>query len=254
MIIYQAMAGRLYPKVVNTILHGLLEINMPAGEFHYPYELIDEKDYSNKNNILQMIPKSVKHPRYQGLLYGVFPTHHLNIRKGDFVFTVLNHPVDNIYELYTYWKFTRNSTGPRMPDKVKVAEDENPAKLYSAEKEAFCSSKDWELEDYIEKILNKETIYIEHKDVKYEFMSEMFYGYKTIDHFDFMGKFSDLPKTFNKLEKVLNCEFEIQDQPHTEDQNKINSYSGIHYKRKELEELLKDQIEIYENLDELFPE
>ena len=85
-------------------------------------------------------------------------------------------------------------------------------------------------------------------------MSEMFYGYKSIDHFDFMGKYSDIPKTLNRLEKVLNCEFEMQEHPHTKDQNKINSYSGIQYKRKELEELLKDQIEIYENLDELFPE
>jgi hypothetical protein len=260
MIIYQAMAGRLYPKVTYSILNSIPSI-MQVTEFHYPYQLIDSKFYTDADNIMEMIPRDLKHLRHDGFLYGVFPTCNLNKKNEDFLFTILNHPVDNIYELYTYWKFTRRGEGPRVTEKViwdsqskETTIEKGWRPLYTPERKVYRSSQDYSLEEYIEKILNYEIIILEYGNVQYEFMKEMFYGFENIKNFNFIGKYSDLNHSFKKLSKIFNCEIKNLPHPFSKNDSKTNAYIGDQYKRNELEELFKKEIEFYNNLNEIFPE
>jgi hypothetical protein len=239
-IIYQATQGRLYPKVVDAILNNI-PLDIKFTEFHY-HLLVEDNQYENSNNVLKMIPKDVKHSRYDGFLYGVFPSTQLNRRQNDFVFTIIGHPVKKIYDLYAYWIFTRKQFGPREVNYVTEAERKNPAKLWSAEAEVFKYGEDYSLEKYIDEVLEGKQFNIQYKDVKYQFISELFYGHTSYKDFDYVGSFDNLKLTFEKLSKVFK-----KDMPHPTD-NRAYSYSGELYRLKDLENMFKEEIKFYDHI------
>jgi hypothetical protein len=85
-------------------------------------------------------------------------------------------------------------------------------------------------------------------------MKEMFYGFENIKNFNFIGKYSDLNHSFKKLSKIFNCEIKNLPHPFSKNDSKTNAYIGDQYKRNQLEELFKKEIEFYNNLNELFPQ
>jgi len=235
MIIYQAQPARLYPNILRSILPN---INMQADEFHYPYQVKSFYKWFNKNNILTGIPKDCLHIRTDGFLYGVFASSHLNVQPSDFIFTVLNNPVDHIYETYAFFKFTRN---PITPNFSARSSNINIDRM-CAQAKVFQTFEDFSLEKYINLILEDHDFSFKYLDIDYLTAKEAIYGFSDFSHFSHVGKFSELEKTFKKLNEIFNVELSIPEDL------RVNSYIGDYYKRDLLEEKFKKEIEFYENL------
>lgn len=242
MTIYQAMAGRLYPKVLSSILEGIdlydpdIE-NKEIKEFHSPFILLNNFDsHEASSNILRMFPPSLKNERFEGLLYGVFSSINLNKKPEDFHFTILNHPIDQIYDLFAYWKFARTRDVSNLD---KTSEDLTLHERYTI---VFQENEDYSLEKFVDMVLTKEPMYLHYNGFKYEPIQELFYGYQNLKDFNYIGKYSEIKKTFKSLSEILDCYIK----PFYDDQ--LTSYKGNFYKRNLLEEMLKDQLEAYESL------
>jgi hypothetical protein len=241
MIIYQAMPSRLYPKTLCCISDAIALYNTgiekkQIKEFHYPYRLCNESDYENTNNILKMIPATLKHERFEGLLYGVFATSNLNKKQEDFHFTIINHPVDQIYELFAYWNYVKNLNISILDELSNQLSFEERASI------VFKKNKNLLLEEYIDMVLDNESIYFYYNEIKYQPMKELFHGHENIKDFNYIGKFSEIKKTFKSLSEVFDSDIKPFDGEHT------ISYRGNSYKRDLLEKMFKDQIEFYENI------
>jgi hypothetical protein len=245
MIIFQAIASRLFPLIIDSILP---KIDMRSDFFHYPYIVKKYRNWHDKNNLLMGIPEDCKHIRTDGFLYGVFTSSHLNLEKDDFVFTLLNHPVDQIYEVYSYLNFTQNECGPRDDEKMvnspHFSSDEYPYKYrYAAERKVFGSLPKISIELFVDSVLNNVDLSFNYFDINYQLIKENVYGFSNFDHFNYIGKYNNLKHAYERLNKIFNLQLIIP-----EDMRPF-SYEGEHYKRKELEEKFKDQIEFYNQLD-----
>jgi hypothetical protein len=242
MIIYQALAGRLYPKVLDEILNGIdsdgpENKNKNNKEFHSPLILLNNFDlYKTPSNILRMFPSSLKNDRFEGFLYGVFSSINLNKKSEDFHFTIINHPVDQIYELFAYWNFAKTR------DISKLDKTSQNLTLHERYSIVFQQNKSYSIEEYIDAILRREPIYLYYNGFKYEPMPELFYGHQNIKDFNYIGKYSEIKKTFKSLSNI----FDFYIKPFEDKQ--VVSYKGSFYKRNLLEKMLKDQLEVYENL------
>jgi hypothetical protein len=237
MIIFQAVASKLFPVIINSILD---KIEIRSDIFHYPYIVKKYRNWHDKNNILMGIPENCKHIRTDGFLYGVFTSSHLNLEKDDFVFTLLNHPIDQVYEVYSYLSFTQNECGPRTDE--RIIDHINHSK-YLAEREVFGLMPKISIELFVDAVLNDVDLSFNYFDIHYQLVRENIYGFSNLNHFNYIGKYSNLEHAYSKLSKIFNVELEVPKNVRT------LSYEGEHYKRKELEEKFKDQIEFYNRLD-----
>lgn len=231
MIIYQVTPCRLYPEILKNIL---ISTGIESMDFHYPFDLKDDENYNNKNNIMRSIPKNFKHLRFNGFLYGSFNSLHLNRENKDFVFTIVNNPIDHIYEIYAYWNF------------VKHIENRHPLSNIWQHKmgiELIKNNQFFSIEEYIDAILNQNLLSIKYKDVEYEITREIIFGYNP-SNFDYIGKLSSLDKAFLKLSEVFNSRISDLKKPYY-----INAYNGHYYRRKDLEDLLKPQLDFYNSLE-----
>jgi hypothetical protein len=250
MIIYQAMAGRLYPKIVGSIVEAVDSEysnvkNKQIKDFHHPIVLCNESDYVDVNNVLKMIPSTLKHERFEGMLHGVFSTSNLNKKEEDFHFTIINHPIDQIYELFARLNFLRNrnilypnfnSIDDYIIDPLNELDLDDKLSIL------FKSNKLYSLEEYIDMFLNQVPIYLYHNGIKYQPIRELFYGYENIQDFNYIGKFSEIKKTFKSLSEIFDSYIKPFDSEHA------ISYIGNFYKRDLLEKMFEDQIELYENI------
>ena len=235
MIIFQATPSRLFPPVFESILN---QIKIPWQDFHYPYLVKKYEDWLNPNNILTGIPEDCLHIRNDGFLYGVFASSHLNLQEGDFVFTLLNHPVDQVYECFTYLKFSQNQSGPRTDENL----EKNPQDRYFAEIEVFKTLEDATLEKFIDLVLQDFDFSFKYKDIDYMPIRENIYGFSDLSHFSHVGKYSDLETTFKKLSEVLGHELKAPEI------DKTLAFQGDFYRRADLEKKFKQQIDFYEKI------
>lgn len=233
------MAGRLYPKVISAVLEGidLYDSDIEIKEFHSPFILLNNFDlYERSNNILRMLPPSLKNDRFEGFLYGVFSSINLNKKSEDFHFTILNHPIDQIYDLFAFWNFIRTRDVSNLD---KTSKDLTLHERYSI---VFQENENYSLEKFVDMILTKEPMHLYYNGFKYEPIPELFYGYQNLKDFNYIGKYSEIKKTFKSLSEILDYYIEpfYDEQP--------TSYRGNFYKRNLLEEMFKDQLEAYESL------
>ena len=235
MIIFQATPSRLFPPVLQSILS---QINMTYNDFHYPYLVKKYENWLNVNNILTGIPKECKHIRTDGFLYGVFSSCHLNLEKDDFIFTLLNHPIDQVYECFTYLKFTQDQSGPRAQESL----EKNPKERYLAEIEVFKTLEDATLERFVDLVLEDFDFSFEYKDIEYLPIRENIYGFSDFSHFSHVGKYSELDKTFEKLSEAIGYEMK----PPIFD--KSLSFQGDFYRKDDLIKKFKNQIDFYEKI------
>lgn len=245
MIIFQAIASKLFPLIVDSIIS---KIDMRSDFFHYPYIVKKYRNWYDKNNLLMGIPEDCKHIRTNGFLYGVFTSSHLNLEKDDFVFTLLNHPVDQIYEVYSYLSFTQNESGPRTHEKLTdsphFSNDEYPYQhRYAAERKVLGSMPKISLELFVDAVLNNVDLSFDYFDISYQLIKENVYGFSNLDHFNYIGKYSNLEHAYDKLNQVFNVQLEAP-----KDVRPL-AFEGEQYKRDLLEEKFKDQIEFYNQLD-----
>lgn len=248
MIIYRATPFRSYPVLINSILKST---NIKNQEFWSILKPENNVDY-NKKLIEEVVPSNVKHHRFNGFLYGAFDSQHLNTKENDFIFSIINHPVDNIYELYArrsrlileYNNYYKNyMINQNYIPNDWTCKDSFGEKTIKMAKENKILSE----EEFIDLFLEEKTINIYCDSIKYKIIDEIIFGYNP-KKLNYVGKLSNLNKCYKKINKIFNTNINFPQEI------KIKSYIGNYYRRKDLEKLFKDQVEIYENLDELFPE
>lgn len=230
MIIFQAHPSRLYPKVLLNILNNT---NFNNEEFHYPFLVKRKLDIINSNNILNGITRFDKHERSSDFLYGVFSSCHLNLHNEDFVFTVLNNPVDQIYEAFAYYSFCRNNINKLNSNAIQQAKVINEIPSISLEK-------------FIDLVLDDSEFTFNYKGVNYYPIKEAIYGFDNFDHFNYIGKYSYI----NHLFHILNIKFNLNI-PFIK-QEKLYSFVGEKYKWNLLNKKFKKQIDFYKKLNNIY--
>jgi hypothetical protein len=223
MLIYQAAPGRLYPSIINKITNKRKD----ALQFHYPFLLKNENDWLTKNNILFAIPETAKHIRTDKFLYGVFGNSHLNLQQDDFVFTIINHPVDQVYECFSYLK--------NVSKNIKTI-------LQANQVEVLKQFTDVTIEEFVDLVLEDSEFYFEYLNIWYKPCKDAIYTFESFQHFNYVGKYNNLKNVFERLSEIFN---EKIDEP--EDKKDL-SYDGNHYRRSDLETKFKDKIDCYNSI------
>lgn len=235
MLIFQATAARLFPDVT----YRILETKIDSIEFHYPFILNNEKDWLTQNNILHAIPQRAKHIRSEKFLYGVFSSIHLNLHKNDFVFTIMNDPVDQVYECFAYLKYVIQKEDKKKDDN-RTLTCSNQAK--KAQSEALSQFNFASIENFVDKVLDDFDFSFEYLGVSYKSIRENIYSFDNFSHLNYIGKYNNLDKTFEKLSEIFNKKILPP-----EDKKSL-SYKGEFYRRKDLEKKFKDKIDFYNSI------
>lgn len=237
MIIFQALPSRLFPIIINAILPHIQD--KKVLKFNYPYFVKKYEDWLSEENILRGLPSECKHERFDGFMYGVFSSSHLNIKQEeDFICTLLPHPVDQVYECFTYLYFTHKMCGPRSKEIVK--NNTNYGQL--GEIEVFKNIKNLTLERFVDLVLEDFDFSFTYKGIDYMSIPENIYGYERKSYFNYIGKYTELELFFKKLSSVLGV-----DVSPPKDQ-RANAFKGEQYKRDLLEKKFAKQIHYYNNL------
>lgn len=230
MIIFQAHPSRLYPKVLSNILNNTVFEN---EEFHHPFLVKRKLDIINTNNILNGITRFDKHERSKDFLYGVFSSCHLNSNHEDFIFTVLNHPVDQIYEAYAYYSFCKENANQLNNNVCQQNKVMNHIPSIS-------------LKEFIDLVLNDSDFAFNYKGISYYPIREAIYGFDNLEYFKYIGKYSHI----NHLFHTLNIKFNLNI-PFIK-QEKLYSFAGEKYKLNLLNKKFKKQIDFYKKLSNIY--
>ena len=235
MIIFQAQAARLYPKVLDQIVDNVSD----SIAFHYPFVLKSQQDWLTPNNILQAIPEKSLHIRTNKFLYGVFSNDQLNLRRGDIVFTILNNPVDQIYESFAYMKYVINE----IDKKSEIFGAATCAKQSEYnQSQALEQFRDISIQDFVDAILDDHEFVFEHLGVKYKSIKENILSFDDYKHFAYIGRYDKIDEFFIKISEIFGKEIKpIEDRKHL-------SYEGEYYKRDLIEHKLKDKLDFFNSL------
>jgi hypothetical protein len=235
MIIFQAQASRLFPKVLDQIVDNVGN----SVAFHYPFVLKNEQDWLTPNNILQAIPEKSLHIRTNKFLYGVFSSNHLNLRSGDIVFTILNNPIDQVYESFAYVKYVTNE----IDKKNEIFGAATCAREYKRnQSQALQQFRDISIQDFVDAVLNDDEFVFEHLGVKYKSIKENILSFDDHRHFTYIGRYDKIDEFFIKISEIFGKEIKpIKDR-------KYLSYEGEYYKRDLIEQKLKDKLDFFNSL------
>jgi hypothetical protein len=235
MIIFQAQASRLFPKVLDQIVDNVGN----SIAFHYPFVLKNEQDWLTPNNILQAIPEKSLHIRTNKFLYGVFSSNHLNLRSGDIVFTILNNPIDQVYESFAYVKYVTNE----IDKKNEIFGAATCAREYKRnQSQALQQFRDISIQDFVDAVLNDYEFTFEHLGVKYKSIKENILSFDDYRHFTYIGRYDKIDEFFIKISEIFGKEIKpIEDR-------KYLSYEGEYYKRDFIEQKLKDKLDFFNSL------
>lgn len=228
MIIYQAVPSRLYPVIIDSILK---DIYLESERFWSLFELKNDENTFKKSNILDenfgpfgfFLPKNFIYLCNKSFVYGAFSLKHFNLKKEDFTFSIMSHPVDHIYELY--------------------ARRESLIKYYSQEIQNYQDNQSISIEKFIDDFLEKKEVTFNFKENKCKMIDEAVFQYKE-KSLNYIGKISNLKKVSEVLTEVFDTRINL-----TIKNIKYNSYSGIYYRKKDVEILLKDQLNFYNSLE-----
>lgn len=238
MIIYRAMPFKGYPIIIKSILDA---VTIDSQEFWSILKPKNEEDYEKKIS-KNIMPKNLKHIRFDGFLYGAFDSQHLNLKKNDFIFTVINHPVDHIYEVYArinrllieYKNYSMDRNCPSMNWTCKFPFTEDNLKV-SKENQILSE------QEFIDSFLDEKEITISCDLINYKIIDEIIFGYD-YKKFNYVGAISNLNKSCKKINDIFNKKiyFPI-------DISEL-SYIGNYYRKKDLEKLLAPQIDFYNSI------
>lgn len=228
MIIYQVIPSRLYPIIIESILQ---KVYLKSDQFWSLFEPKEKSNIQKKSNILNevpgpfgfFVPEGFKYASHNGFVYGAFSLKHFNIKKQDFVFSIMSHPVDHIYELYARREFLINDYKKNI---INYKENTNMS-----------------IKEFIDEFLEKKEIIVNFNGISYKMIDEAIFQYKKND-LNYIGKISNLQKVFEILSEVFNTKINLIKQ-----YEKYNSYQGEYYRRKDVEILLKEQLDFYYNLN-----
>ncbi len=250
MIIYNAKPCREYPILAKEIQAKFKN----HYQFHEPFEIVNVNDYKKNNGVLnyhplQKIPDTayfpcpetvyekgmyihsdlnglISHSKFPKIpyninfIYGVFPINRLVIHKNNFIFTLIDNPVDMIYNMFYFCKY---SSSPKVKSLLRNVVGD----FFQQPIEEFIDA-------FISEELNLEFIF---NNVKYRVINEMFYlgDLSKYNYILFRDSLDAGLSNLTTLIKVrLNC--------HNVHSKIIENNS---YRRGDLERYLKSDLEQY---------
>lgn len=235
MIIFYAQPNIVYPELANNLT---LHHNAPY-QFWEPFEVIDKKDEKKALELKQIvykfnqkIPRRINYnpnhfncdintnglngPVVVDFCYGLFKKERLLKARGDFVFTIIRHPIKRVHDMYYY-----------------MIQETNSIRLNNA----FKDIKEFTIEEFIDHYLKEKGILkFKHEGINFKMIDEVT---RMPDiKYDFVGIDEHLKISLSLLEVHLGYSPIVPIK-------KKRKYDYIDYKYKELKEFLKTDIELY---------
>ena len=256
MVIFHARPSREYPVFCSEIQLKYSD----SFQFHEPFDMVNPLEYRNRKGILnylpsQLIPRNVYFslpnsvltkgieidPHLNGLspigtfqtphnikiLYGIFSSNRLKLEKSDFLFTIIDNPIDMIYSAFYYCKYI---TSPQSSSLLKL----------------LC--KDYfqiSIEKFIDLLLddkfNREFYY---KDVKYRIIEECFY-IGDLSKYHYVIFRDNLRKGLDMLSFITGIQFQCKS-------IQSNIIGKCSYRRNDLEKFFEKEITQYNEIRKKF--
>jgi hypothetical protein len=256
MIIYHGRPCREHPVVCKELVDKYQNIGL--YQFHEDFELVNSNEYTRKLGVLNYHPKQkipervffgsphscftvdgILNPNMNGLspyglsvnaykvkiIYGVFPSNRID-KNNNFVFTLLDHPIDYVYNCFYYFNFVSKSVSP------------NALKTLCADYFNIF------INEFIDNFIANGIPNFRYKDSSYKIIEDIFYC-RNLDIYDLII-FRESPEIgFNKLNKLTNLKLSCP---------RIDSsiIKNNTYRRADLEELLKNDVIKYNEMKEKF--
>lgn len=211
MYFYQTHPVRCYPDFKKQ-----LKSQMNAVTFYNPIKFskkeLAEKIYrwTDRSQIPELNKKGIIK-----LIVGPYESHHL--KKDDFTFTLWQHPVDHIYEMYRYARYTKENN-----PEVKIDE--------------YFNIDDFTIETFVDHFLNNNGKIIL-KD-GHEVIPEIL-RISSMPKHNFVGAIEYIDDFIEKVEDNLKVKIQRTERMKFKEVKE-------NYRKKDLEKLLKKDIELFE--------
>jgi hypothetical protein len=269
MIIYQVQPNRSYPIITNAFGKKYCNIYTFKHIFKFKSKedeaLAFNKDMiyylpensivrsKNDNNFLKKFYREAfpENNSKQNIdfIHGVFPCNKYEKNKKDFIFTILDHPLTQVYNWFYYLKNINKICSNLETNKVYLESYEG-YKYGPQETMIGQIFKNFPtLEEYVDNfIFNNGNISCFYNNLNFSFIDEIFHAsyFDTLDFCGLMNNHENLNKSAEKISKYLFIE--------KLDLSKYNPISSItkesDYRIKELEVLLEKDIEFFKKKEE----
>ncbi len=249
MIIYHAKLCREYPILADQIQKKCKN----HYQFHEPFEIVDKNLYIKNNGVLNYHPNQkipniayypfpdtitkkpscfiysdlnglVPHPKSNSayninFIYGIFPSSRLK-NENNFIFTVLDNPIEMLYNNLYYFKFSTLPNTQNLLKQVIGIFFQQPIEIL--------------IDLFLEGKLQQEFLF---KDIRYKLINEMFFigDLSKYNYIAFRDSLNfGLSQLSLQIRTRLNCD-------------KIDSkiIQKCNYRKNDLETYLKNDIEQY---------
>lgn len=269
MIIYQTQPNKVYPIIVQSFSRKYCNIynykftfefkNKIDEEFALKEEIIlypgeikmirDKADqFCNKIYYREAFP--VKNSKQNiDFVHGIFSDNKLvKIKDEDFVFTFLDHPMNQIYNWYFYLKYVQEKIKFFLEKNIETYEGYSMGKF--EEVIATYAKKFNRIEEFIDEfIYNKSKQVIKYKNKEFYFIDQIIHcsELKTADFYGLINTEKNLLMSINFLKKKLYISDLDFDQYKGA---KILGAELISYRKNEIENILEKDIEFFEQKQE----
>jgi hypothetical protein len=269
MIIYQVQPNRSYPIIVNAFAKKYC--NIYAFKHLLKFKSKQDEVSAFDKNMIYYSPENLmvrsKHDSHflkkfyrEGFpennskqnidfVNGIFPNNKHQKNKTDFIFTTLDHPLNQVYNWFFYLKNINKICSNLQTNKVYLESYEG---YQYGPQETMISQvfKNFStLEEYIDNfIFNNGNLSCSYNNLNFSFIDEVFHAshFDTLDFCGLMNNYENLNKSMEKISKYLFIE--------KLDLSKYNPISSItkdsEYRKKELESLLEKDIEFFKKKEE----
>ena len=185
MIVFQSSPCRLYPDIVRSIQEQFFSVNY----IHEVFSLVDDGQYKNENNKLEITPNNYKF-NYCDFTCGIFDGSKIIKNKDDFWFTIKMDEETAIHEYFCAIRYFSSY------DFIKYKRDAKSLCLYSIFNDFFKNKKD---ECIISMIRNRDLPIFDYRGVKYKFR-EVFLSDDS--NFDYIGDFNNWSETIKEISEL----------------------------------------------------
>lgn len=205
--------------------------NKQIEEYQGTWKLKNWRMWSSPSNIWNLRPDCIPLSKGLDLLYGPFPPS-LIPKVSNFCFSFIEHPVDRIYQLYAYIEL-----------QLKL-EPTNSNFI------VFSNIRYKSVESFVDSILEEgkqfKVVANLGDSVLYETYYETVFQFKDLRVFDFVGFVEKMEESLLKINKILSIDLKFD--------SKMLPFKlpYSNYRRRDLEILLKDDIESYYKYLEMF--
>lgn len=205
------------------------------------------KNFNVGNNYLNIYNKQKYKfdSRYKfDLVYGVFDPlaipKHLFLNNTNFIFSLVDHPLNQIYTVYYYFAFATS----RDFNKYSGAKNDSYWSLYHSLTQQYPT-----LEKFIDTFIEKRKIEFLYDNIKMA-LTDHYFSFKNYKNFTYIGKIDTEENTLKSLKYISNeLKLNLLDNFEWKSLSGWLHKSKSEYRKDELKIILKDEIEFFNNLN-----